>query len=711
MPRLRGLRQRRPDSSGATTIVMPDGVAMAMSVEVSRRRTGAWIAAGLVGLFAFSGVPSARQDPQAPPRQPVFRAGVDVTQLDVTVLDKNRRPIHGLGPASFTVTENGKVQTIVGVSEVVLPTVEDLPAAWLRLVPLDVDSNFLGDRLRDGRIIVVVMDDAGVPFDEDATIESARGIGRSVVDRLGPTDLASVVYTRDAGLSQDFTSDRDKLVKAIEAFQPSPPDSLPRTPVGGYAKEGDMQRHDEANRWSRCEQAHPAIPTLLAVTRTLASITKRRKTIIDITAARGTSTLSREKNCGLDLGQDTRDLYALAERANVNIYPVDPSGVLAAGPPPAFMGAGVPRGPGRAMAPVGGESGEALTTLAVNTGGRAVVHTDDFDGELDHIFAENASYYLIGYQSTDQQRDGKFRQVDVHVTTPGATVLSRRGYYGPTATKAAPDTADAVSRTDLLRVGLSGVPGQTLRVTLAPFALPPADAGPRKAAVVMTLGIREPRPVAPATDVVTVITSATKDGETLVTNFEPHAVTIPLQPNGADSIEYEWTSRLDLVPGRYEIRFNTHSKLFDTGASVFGDVEVPDFSKPGVTLSGMVFGTERDQPPGAEDPIGSLRAMAPTSERSLARGEHVTALVKVYQGGTGPIAAVLLKAQVLDAKNAASFSDNVTLNPDQFDAARSSIYRLDLSPLNLKPGPLLLDIQALMADGSTARRDVPFTIR
>lgn len=672
------------------------------------------IAGGLVACLAFGAAAAARQSPQAAPQQPVFRAGVDVTQIDVTVLDRNRQPIHGLDATNFTVTENGKAQAIIGVSEVVMPRAEDLPAAWLRLVPSDVDTNFLGDRLRDSRIIVIVMDDAEVPFDNGLTIDSAKAIGRSVVGRLGPTDLASVVYTRDAGLSQDFTSDKDRLIRAIEAFQPRPPEALPQKPAGGYAAEGDMQRHDEANRWTRCEQAHPSIPTLLAVTKTLAAITKRRKTIIDITAGRTVAVPGgdrNDRNCTTDLDNDTRELFSLAERANVNVYPIDPSGLVALRPGGGF---GSSRGGRRGdFGAAPGRPSEALKTLAVNTGGTAVVDTNDFETGLDRIFEENGSYYLVGYQSTNQERDGKFRQVEVHVTAPGATVLSRRGYYGPTATKGAAETsaADAATRTDLMRVGLTATPALNLRVTLAPFALPAPASGPRKAAVMMTLGIREPVPASPATDVVTVITSATADGGATAAKFEPHDVTIPVTPTNGESVPYEWTSRLDLAPGRYEVRFNAHSKLYDIGASVYGVVDVPDFSKPGLALSGLMFASANDTPPPFEKSLSDVIPLAPTSERSFVRGEHVTALVRVYQTGTGPAAAVLLKTQLLDAKNAPAFSDSGTLNPDQFDASRSADYRVDVPTPSLKSGPFLLDVQALMADGSTARREVPFVIR
>ena len=40
---------------------------------------------------------------QSPVTPPVFRTGVDVVQMDVRVLDRNRRPVAGLTAADFTV--------------------------------------------------------------------------------------------------------------------------------------------------------------------------------------------------------------------------------------------------------------------------------------------------------------------------------------------------------------------------------------------------------------------------------------------------------------------------------------------------------------------------------------------------------------------------------------------------------------------------------
>ena len=47
--------------------------------------------------------------PQAP--LPTFRTGVDVVQLDVTVLDKDRHPVRGLTAEDFTILERGTLST------------------------------------------------------------------------------------------------------------------------------------------------------------------------------------------------------------------------------------------------------------------------------------------------------------------------------------------------------------------------------------------------------------------------------------------------------------------------------------------------------------------------------------------------------------------------------------------------------------------------
>src|SRR5579871_2752423 len=92
---------------------------------------------------------------------PVFRAGVDLIQLDVSVLDKNRHPVHGLTAADFVVREDGAAQAIDTFAEVVMPDVTTTETAWSRQIAPDVVSN----QLDNHRLFAIVMDDASIEND------------------------------------------------------------------------------------------------------------------------------------------------------------------------------------------------------------------------------------------------------------------------------------------------------------------------------------------------------------------------------------------------------------------------------------------------------------------------------------------------------------------------------------------------------------------
>src|SRR3954468_19399575 len=72
---------------------------------------------------------------------PTFRSGVDLVQLDVSVLDKNRQPVRGLNQAEFTVFEDGKPQKLAAFAAVDLPDVVRPATAWMNDVAPDVATN------------------------------------------------------------------------------------------------------------------------------------------------------------------------------------------------------------------------------------------------------------------------------------------------------------------------------------------------------------------------------------------------------------------------------------------------------------------------------------------------------------------------------------------------------------------------------------------
>ena len=151
---------------------------------------------------------------QHPTPQPTFRTAVDVVQVDVSVLDKNRKPVQGLTTADFTILEDGKPRPVVAFAPVNLeePNHALAPAAWVRDVAPDVVTN----AVKPEGCLVVIMFDWSIRFEDQVL---ARNIAAAAVDQLGPNDLAAVVFTSQFAngcTPQNFTADRGRLLAAID---------------------------------------------------------------------------------------------------------------------------------------------------------------------------------------------------------------------------------------------------------------------------------------------------------------------------------------------------------------------------------------------------------------------------------------------------------------------------------------------------------------
>jgi VWFA-related protein len=90
---------------------------------------------------------------------------------------------------------------------------------------------------------------------------------------------------------------------------------------------------------------------------------------------------------------------------------------------------------GRGGGTFGGGGGDpgTLRKFSEETGGATffVDRGNSFQEIFDQIAAELRSQYSLGYISTNQNKDGKFRQVRIVPKQSGYTVRARKGYYAP----------------------------------------------------------------------------------------------------------------------------------------------------------------------------------------------------------------------------------------------------------------------------------------
>jgi VWFA-related protein len=121
-----------------------------------------------------------------------------------------------------------------------------------------------------------------------------------------------------------------------------------------------------------------------------------------------------------------RDIFGEANRANVSFYTIDPRGLPAFDTP-----IDAPLPPAADFAQLRARH-EALRMLSINTDGLALLDSNDLKRQMRRIADDLTSYYLMGYYSTNNKLDGKFRSIKVRAKRPGVEVRSRRGYSAAT---------------------------------------------------------------------------------------------------------------------------------------------------------------------------------------------------------------------------------------------------------------------------------------
>jgi hypothetical protein len=435
----------------------------------------------------------------------------------------------------------------------------------------------------------------------------------------------------------------------------------------------------------------------------LATLPQRRKTLlylsgglgVDFAEARVNGPLfpaddTPRRECGAQIVTVMREAFRIAQRGNVNVYGLDVMG-LRADP----------------QAGLGGRSGlavEFLQTVSDNTGGHAIINTNDFEPGLTQIFRENGSYYLLGYRPTNVKADGTIRRLQVKLNRPDVEVRHRRNYVAP----APPDEktppppagvaaiADIVPKTDL-----------PLRVAIAPFA----STNETGATATMVLGLERPAQAERAVEEIELLVRAfTPEGDPRGSDEQRIALNIPPARRGDSVSRYDLLAQLPLKPGRYRIRASAQSSTLDKLGSVYADVDVPDFAKEPMSLSGVAVTVVPGQPVAPSDLFTQLMPVLPTTARDFARYERPTAFLRVYQGGTTPLASASLTTRIVDATDKVIVEQQDTLGTDRFSEVRSADVRFNLPVAQLLSGEYLLSFQVTQGK-ETARRDVRFSVK
>jgi hypothetical protein len=306
-------------------------------------------------------------------------------------------------------------------------------------------------------------------------------------------------------------------------------------------------------------------------------------------------------------------------------------------------------------------SQDSLRVLAEDTGGFAAVNSNDFSNAFDRIVQENSSYYVLGYYPSNDRRDGRYRTIDVRLKRPGLRVRARRGYQAPRGKAPAVKPIDAKEGTSPeVRAALdSPLPLTGLHLTA--FAAPFKGVAPNASvALVIQMAGRDMKFVEKAgkfaekleLSVIAVDQSGkVKDGNRETLNMELRPDTLRV----ISSVGLRAVQRLNLPPGRYQLRIAGRTTNGDLVGSVHYDLDVPDFAKSPLSMSGLVLSSISAAvvpTAKADEEFKKLLPGPPTTAREFLPNDEITVLAEVYdnQGNKPHKVAIRTTVQADDGR-------------------------------------------------------------
>jgi VWFA-related protein len=617
--------------------------------------------------------------------------------VDAVVTDEEGRPVRGLTLDDFEITERGQPQPITTFEAVDIPIERQLPD----LADADVVTNE-----GDGRIYLIVFDSISPAL----AMLAKRELRRFFDEHFGPSDTAAIMFLDKAhsNAGQDFTSNRRLLIKGIDSYSGSDErveagSASPFTPATGAS--GFLAR----NRMSRLKD----------LTEFLIKIPGRRKAMVLVTDAIGFDATDFKDYSGTTLTPAAHDAHAAmtaATRGNIAIYPIHPGGLEGDGPD--ATAESLPSveaqqaSAGRALAPR-----MELRSLAAATGGFALVNSNSFNDAFTRLAQENSVYYMLGFNSAQEKDDGRFVPVQVRVRRPGLKVLAKDGYIAPFKGRdnvRSPERTPGVGAALASPVAVGGVP---LRAFAAPFK------GRGKTASVAValemdsqrLGLVEQPDGALRGPLDVRLVPIDVRSRALPQVRQLGNITVPADARAAVEREgLRVLTKTDLQPGRYQLRIAVGTA--QRGGSVIYDLDVPDFSKRQLAMSGVVI-RGPNEPEGvflpAGDPLQALATRAPTTVRLFRDGDRVSVFAEIYDTTGGRPHTVEVRATLRNEAGEATTISSVSRSSDELRTSGGTLrFEAPLPLATLPAGRYVVSVAAASsAGGDPVSRSVPLRVR
>jgi len=408
-----------------------------MKDKLAQRGTGAGKLSGALRFcvkFLVLAVALSGQDA-------TFKSSTRLIIVDLTAKDKSGRPVTTLKKEDVQVFEDGVRQDIaifelqklegeplapMSFATRATETAEEKTAAPVKTAVVAPAAN-QAIRYQDKRLLCMFFDMTSMQPPEQVRAQDAAI--KFLQTQMTASDLVEIMtYTTKLNVVQEWTDNRDNLISVIKKLTLGEGSDLADL-AATSADEGDDSGSFTADETEfNIFNTDRKLSALEDAARKLGAFPEK-KALIYFSSGIGKT--------GVENQSQIKATTNAATRANVSFYPIDARGLVALVPGGDASQAS-PRGTGilsgskqQGLRNSMNDSQETLVTLASDTGGKAMLDTNDLTMGIRQAQEDMRSYYIIGYYSKNEAEDGKYRRIDVKLASKdlAAKLDFRKGYY------------------------------------------------------------------------------------------------------------------------------------------------------------------------------------------------------------------------------------------------------------------------------------------
>ena len=370
-----------------------------------------------------------------------FTSETKLVIVNLSAKDKSGKPITNLKKEDVEVLEDGvrqevkvfELQRLSGEPLAALTGAPAKPGTIEEKAPAAAGKSAIAPtpgnpiRFQDRRLLCLFFDMTNMQPPEQLRAQEAAI--KFLNTQMTSSDLVEIMtYTTAIQVNHEWSDDRESLIATLRKLAVGEGSDLTDLASTG-ADEGDDSGSFAADDTEfNIFNTDRKLSALEDAARKL-SVFPEKKALIYFS--------SGISKTGVENQSQIKATVNAAVRANVSFYPVDARGLVATPPggdasQASVRGTGMLTGTKQAsLKSTFNDSQETLVTIASDTGGKAMLDTNDLTMGIRQAQEDINSYYIIGYYSKNEASDGKLRRIRVNLTDKqiSAKLDYRKFYY------------------------------------------------------------------------------------------------------------------------------------------------------------------------------------------------------------------------------------------------------------------------------------------